>query len=186
MPTLTEEQWLERMENEYRKLQKEGFEVEVNGEFKRFIVTINANGFEPSSTGNTPKQCDMHKVQIDVSRKYPFEVPRAKWLTSIFHPNIVPPPPDGNGQICMEMLNVGNVRNLAELAKGFVVLVKNPNPDSPMPHPMCYEAKKFFKKNPDITKQMEGPRIITSDQNQSTGTGPRIISGSGDGPQIVR
>lgn len=185
MPTLTEEQWLERMRNECRKLRNEGFEAEVSRDFKRFIVTIKANGFEPSS-GGPPRERNIHKVQIDVPRNYPFEVPQARWLTPIFHPNVVPPPPLGTGQICMEMLNVGSVRNLAELAKGLSVLVKNPNPASPMPHPTCYDAKRFFERHPDITRRVEGPRIVGIGPTSTTRPGPRTVSGSGDGPRIVR
>ena len=185
MLMLSEEEWLERMENECRKLNREGFEGEVSPDYRKFIITIRANGFEPSSPGNPPRKRNIHNVQIEVSRNYPYDVPKTRWLTPIFHPNITPPPPIGKGEVCMEMLNVGSVRNLAELVMGLVVLVKNPNPTSPMPHPTCYEAKEFFERHSDITKQMEGPRIVGVGRDTSTGSSPRIVSGLEDRAKIT-
>jgi len=186
MPALSEEKWLERMKNECRKLSKAGFEGEVSPDYERFVITIKADGFEPSSPGNAPRRRTMHEVQIDVSRRYPFEAPKAKWLTPIFHPNIIPPPPRGNGQICMEMLSPGGARNLAELVRGLTILVENPNPSSPLHHSTCLEAKRFFERRFDTIQQTEGPRIIGLDSETNTGRGPRIVSEYGDESRIVR
>lgn len=185
MPTLSEGQWLTRMENECRKLKLEGFEVETSEVYRRLVLTIKASGFEPFFAGNIPSKRSIHKVLIVVPRNYPFVFPVTRWLTPIFHPNIVPPPPNGNGQIDTEILNIGNMRNLTELARRIVFLIENPNPAGPMPHPTCLEAKKFFERHPNKIMRTEGPRIIRSDLDTNMGPGPRIIPEIRNSPKIV-
>ncbi|KYK31051.1 MAG: hypothetical protein AYK19_17545 [Theionarchaea archaeon DG-70-1] len=123
MHMLSEKKWLERMENECRILFREGYEGEVNPDYKKLIIIIRANGFEPPSSGNTmPSKRTTHKVEINVTRDYPPDVPITRWLTPIFHPNIAPPGPPGYGRVCMEMLNIG-ISNLFELVRGLEVLL---------------------------------------------------------------
>jgi ubiquitin-protein ligase len=185
MSTLSKEEWLARMENECKELESEGFKVKTSEVCCRLVITIKANGFEPPSVGNVPDKRSTHEALIVVPRDYPFVFPATRWLTPIFHPNIIPPPPNGNGQISMEMLNIGNMRSLTELAERLVILIENPDPASPMPHPTCLEARRFFERHTDIISGTEGLRVIEPSSDTNERLGPRIISGILDSPEVV-
>ncbi|MCL2318151.1 MAG: ubiquitin-conjugating enzyme E2, partial [Methanomassiliicoccaceae archaeon] len=49
------------------------------------------------------KMSDEHILSIIVSEEYPYERPRAKWMTPIFHPNIMMP--EDGGFVCVRTLD---------------------------------------------------------------------------------
>lgn len=145
MVQLPPDKWEIRKKNELKLLKDAGFKVEIRNNNETLILTINAEGWElPSGFSKSPKKRYIHQIKIDLPREYPYMSLSAEWLTPIYHPNIEPPSPIGDGHICTEMLKEKSLTNLTEFAKGLAVLVENPNVDSPLLHKVCQDAKQFI------------------------------------------
>lgn len=78
----------------------------------------------------SPFEEGVFRVELDCSGRYPFEPPKARFLTSIYHPNI-----DSAGRICLDLLKMppkGSWKpsiNIATLLTSLRVLMSEPNPD---------------------------------------------------------
>lgn len=87
-----------------------------------------------------------HTFSIIVSDEYPYERPRAKWMTPIFHPNIMMP--DDGGYVCVKTLdNWSFGSSLLSFVKGVELLINDPNPANPYGTDSCIEAAKWCLKN---------------------------------------
>jgi ubiquitin-protein ligase len=96
-----------------------------------------------------------HRIRMDISKEYPYQKPTVRFLTDIFHPNIVPP--ERGGWVCIKMLKDWDFSsNLKDLIQGIESLLMNPNPFSPYRDETTIEAAKYFLKNP-----YNPPKIIS-------------------------
>ena len=87
-----------------------------------------------------------HVFSIIVSEDYPYERPRAKWMTPIFHPNIMMP--EDGGHVCVKTLdNWAFGSSLLSFVKGVEQLIADPNPMNPYGTESCMEAAKWHVKN---------------------------------------
>ncbi|MDR2698073.1 MAG: ubiquitin-conjugating enzyme E2 [Candidatus Methanoplasma sp.] len=87
-----------------------------------------------------------HTFMIVVSEEYPYERPRAKWMTPIFHPNIMMP--EDGGFVCVKTLdNWSFGSSLLSFVKGVEQLIADPNPLNPYGTESCMEAAKWHVKN---------------------------------------
>ena len=87
-----------------------------------------------------------HMFSIIVSEEYPYERPRAKWMTPIFHPNIMMP--EDGGFVCVKTLdNWSFGSSLLSFVKGVEQLIADPNPMNPYGTASCMEAAKWYVKN---------------------------------------
>jgi ubiquitin-protein ligase len=87
-----------------------------------------------------------HNFVIIVAEDYPYEKPRAKWTTPIFHPNIMMPS-DG-GFVCVRTLdNWSFGSSLLSFVKGVEQLITDPNPANPYATDSCMEAAKWYVEN---------------------------------------
>jgi len=88
----------------------------------------------------------VHRMAIIVSEDYPMEKPIVKWLTPIFHPNIMPP--EDGGYVCTKLLeNWVFSSNLMAFIKGVESLLVNPNPRNPFGNDSCTRAAAYFNRN---------------------------------------
>ena len=88
----------------------------------------------------------VHRLSLIISQDYPMEKPIVKWLTPIFHPNIMVP--EDGGYVCTKLLeNWGFSSNLATFIKGIESLLTNPNPRSPFGNDTCTRAAAYFNRN---------------------------------------
>jgi ubiquitin-protein ligase len=88
----------------------------------------------------------VHRMAIIVGEEYPVEKPIVKWLTPIFHPNIMPPG-DG-GYVCTKLLeNWDFSSNLVIFIKGIESLHEKPNPRNPFGNDTCTRAAAYFNRN---------------------------------------
>lgn len=88
----------------------------------------------------------VHRIAIIVSEDYPMEKPIVKWLTPIFHPNIMPP--EDGGYVCTKLLeNWDFSSNLMAFIKGVESLLVNPNPRNPFGNDSCTRAAAYFNRN---------------------------------------
>ena len=68
------------------------------------------------------------KIQITVTRKFPYESPRVKWLTPIWHPNIY------KKRVCVGAMGKDwtPTMSIAGLIEALRNLLNFPNPNSPL------------------------------------------------------
>ncbi|KAM9828452.1 ubiquitin-conjugating enzyme E2 T isoform X1 [Syngnathus typhle] len=81
----------------------------------------------------TPYEGGVFTLEIKIPERYPFEPPKMRFLTPIYHPNI-----DTAGRICYDALKLppkGAWRpslNLSTLLTSIQLLMSEPNPDDPL------------------------------------------------------
>ncbi|CAH1785981.1 unnamed protein product [Owenia fusiformis] len=84
-------------------------------------------------TDDTPYAQGVFKLEIHIPERYPFEPPKMKFVTPIYHPNI-----DSGGRICLDSLKMppkGAWRpalNVSTVLTSIQQLMNEPNPDDPL------------------------------------------------------
>ncbi len=87
----------------------------------------------------------VHRLAVIVGEDYPVEKPIVKWLTPIFHPNIMPP--EDGGYVCTKLLEKWDFSSsLLTFIKGIESLLENPNPENPFGNDICTRAAAYFNK----------------------------------------
>lgn len=86
---------------------------------------------------------EVHRLQVIVSAEYPYERPRVRWLTPIFHPNIMAPA-DG-GYVCVRLLDSWAFDStLADFVGALAGLVQHPNAQNPFGTASCLAAAEWY------------------------------------------
>ena len=98
----------------------------------------------------TPYADGVFKLEITIPERYPFEPPKLRFVTSIYHPNV-----DTGGRICLDILKLpphGSWKpsiNISSILTSLQVLMAEPNPDDPfMPevdNQFRYHKKKYLE-----------------------------------------
>ncbi|KAJ9581946.1 hypothetical protein L9F63_003699 [Diploptera punctata] len=107
---------------------------------------------------DTPYEGGVFKVEIQIPEKYPFEPPRLRFLTPVYHPNI-----DGAGRICLDLLRLppkGTWRpviTLGGLLTSLQMLLTQPNPDDPLMTEIAdeyrFDRSEYIRKAREWTKK---------------------------------
>ncbi|XP_076022571.1 ubiquitin-conjugating enzyme E2 T [Genypterus blacodes] len=90
----------------------------------------------------TPYQGGLFSLEIKIPERYPFEPPKIRFLTPIYHPNI-----DNSGRICHDALKLppkGAWRpslNISTVLTSIQLLMGEPNPDDPLMADISSEFK---------------------------------------------
>ncbi|XP_054464490.1 ubiquitin-conjugating enzyme E2 T [Anoplopoma fimbria] len=90
----------------------------------------------------TPYEGGLFSLEINVPERYPFEPPKMRFLTPIYHPNI-----DNSGRICHDALKLppkGAWRpslNISTVLTSIQLLMTDPNPDDPLMADVSSEFK---------------------------------------------
>ena len=117
--------------------------VPDNAEFPIEIQIVLKNTLAKISKDQTGGE---HIFSIIVSEEYPYERPRAKWMTPIFHPNIMMP--EDGGFVCVKTLdNWSFGSSLLSFVRGVEQLISDPNPKNPYGTVSCMEAAKWYLEN---------------------------------------
>lgn len=117
---LSDEDFYARLAEEARILEIEepGFKP-INNDLRRWKGFILGKGIYDGA---------VFQIEIEITRKFPFEAPRFKFLTRIFHPNII------NDKICVGIFNKDWIPTMT--LSGVIEAIRNlllfPNPNSPL------------------------------------------------------
>ncbi|KAM7411831.1 hypothetical protein PAMA_021689 [Pampus argenteus] len=130
----------------------------------------------------TPYEGGLFSLEIKVPERYPFEPPKMRFLTPIYHPNI-----DNSGRICHDALKLppkGAWKpslNISTVLTSIQLLMAEPNPDDPLMADISSEfkynnqlfmqtAKKWTKEHAvqQNTGVAESNKENTSDQKASS------------------
>nr|XP_046252102.1 ubiquitin-conjugating enzyme E2 T [Scatophagus argus]XP_046252103.1 ubiquitin-conjugating enzyme E2 T [Scatophagus argus] len=90
----------------------------------------------------TPYEGGIFSLEIKVPERYPFEPPKIRFLTPIYHPNI-----DNSGRICHDALKLppkGAWKpslNISTVLTSIQLLMAEPNPDDPLMADISSEFK---------------------------------------------
>jgi len=138
---------IKRINNEILALNDHlGFKIQAVPASAEFPIEINIALKNTSARISEEEVGSEHSFLIIVSEEYPYERPRAKWETPIFHPNIMMP--DDGGFVCVKTLdNWSFGSSLLSFVKGVEQLIANPNPMNPYGTDSCIEAAKWHVKN---------------------------------------
>lgn len=105
-----------------------------------------------------------HRFRIVIGKDYPFEKPVVRWLSPIFHPNIMMP--EDGGHLCTKLLEDWSFNStIVSFIKGVESLVMNPNPASPFGTDSCTAAAEYFN-----TEEVKLPPIIKP-------RAPKVVNG---------
>ncbi|XP_028924204.1 ubiquitin-conjugating enzyme E2 T [Ornithorhynchus anatinus] len=91
---------------------------------------------------NTPYEKGIFKLEVVIPERYPFEPPKIRFLTPIYHPNI-----DSAGRICLDILKLppkGAWRpslNISTVLTSIQLLMSEPNSDDPLMADISSEFK---------------------------------------------
>eukprot|EP00043_Microstomoeca_roanoka_P018339 m.195516 g.195516 ORF g.195516 m.195516 type:complete len:251 (-) comp16804_c0_seq2:1954-2706(-) len=124
---------------------------------------------------DTPYQEGVFRVELDCSGRYPFEPPKARFITPIYHPNI-----DTAGRICLDLLKMppkGSWKpsiNIATLLTSLQVLMSEPNPDDGLLPDVSSEYKyrrsQFLERAKEHTRQHAVKRVTSPPEATATAT----------------
>ncbi|XP_052801034.1 ubiquitin-conjugating enzyme E2 T-like [Mya arenaria] len=138
---------------------------------------------------DTPYSGGIFKLEIQIPDRYPFEPPKVKFMTPIYHPNI-----DTAGRICLDtlkmppkgawkpMLNVGTVLTSIQL------LMAEPNPEDPLMTDISNEFKHNkpqFLQTAKLWTEKHAQQSLTSGTSASSDTDGNQTTESIDGPQTM-
>ena len=91
----------------------------------------------------SPYQGGLYNLTVDIPDRYPFEPPRVRFITPIYHPNI-----DSDGRICLDTLKMqphgswSPSVNINTLLLTIRVLMSNPNADDGLVPDITEEYKR--------------------------------------------
>ncbi len=106
-----------------------------------FAIDITLHDTEAFSAPETP--CPEQRFTIFIGEDYPYERPKVRWNTEVFHPNIMPH--SEGGSVCVAELDHWTFdSNLKEFIETLIDLVDHPNPFNPLANPTCAAAAEWF------------------------------------------
>lgn len=70
-------------------------------EYHAGITIMNSCSLEITGPEDSPYEDGVFELDLSVTNRYPFEPPKLRFITPIYHPNI-----DSTGRICLDLLKM--------------------------------------------------------------------------------
>lgn len=136
-----------RINNEIRDLNSYlGLKIPPVPDNVQFPISISIGLSNASARVSENATGNRHSFTLMISEEYPYERPRAKWETPIFHPNIMLP--EDGGHVCVKTLdNWSFGSSLLSFVKGVEQLLSDPNPMNPYGTDSCMRAANWYVRN---------------------------------------
>ena len=96
----------------------------------KYIITFSCKGLAWLDGAKAPSVTIHHKCQIYLHLTYPRTPPQVRWLTEIFHPNILPP--QQNGGVCIGGWTPAETLDQLCVRIGEMVQMKNYSVNDPL------------------------------------------------------
>ncbi len=152
MAFLPESIWKRRLEAEFEEMKNSNYRFSCNEGRTKYLIEL--DGAALKMEGSSVKETFQHKVEVELKREFPYPGGiEVTWLNNIFHPNI-----REDGKVCIQVLNNWNaMQSVKNVADALILLLKHPNPLSPLNK----EAGKYFEKLiPKKQASWNGPKIV--------------------------
>ncbi|XP_021348128.1 ubiquitin-conjugating enzyme E2 T-like isoform X1 [Mizuhopecten yessoensis] len=117
----------------------------------------------------TPYENGIFRIEIQIPERYPFEPPKVRFITPIYHPNI-----DNGGRICLDTLKMPPkgawkpCLNVSTVLTSIQLLMAEPNPEDPLMTEISNEFKYnkvlYLQHARESTKQHAMPDLTTPQQ----------------------
>jgi len=135
-----------RLKKELESLENNPIENISTGPLHDNLHTWEACIFGPMET---PYQGGVFKLRLTFPSEYPFEKPKIKFTTPIFHPNI-----NRKGEICLDILKNRWTPSLTirTILLSICSLLNDPNPDDPLVPEIANVYKKDINRYNTIAK----------------------------------
>lgn len=116
----------------------------VGDHMNRYKITYNCKSLVWIEDNSDPSYSSRHEMEIYLHKDYPRRPPQLKWLTNVFHPNILPP--HKNGGVCIGWWTAAETIDSLCVRIGEMLQYKNYN----LADPLDEEAAEWVKNNLDI------------------------------------
>ncbi|XP_029428215.1 ubiquitin-conjugating enzyme E2 T isoform X2 [Rhinatrema bivittatum] len=130
---------------------------------------------------DTPYEKGIFSLEVILPERYPFEPPKIRFLTPIYHPNI-----DSAGRICLDILKLppkGAWRpslNISTVLTSIQLLMAEPNPDDPLMADISllfkYNKQTFLKNARKWTEKHAVQKDENSESDRTEGSQPDSTS----------
>jgi ubiquitin-conjugating enzyme E2 T len=113
----------------------------------------------------SPYESGIFILSITIPERYPFEPPKVRFLTKIYHPNI-----DSEGRICLDSLKMPPqgawrpAQNISTVLTSIQLLLSEPNPEDPLMTDIASEYKNNRAMYERTAK--EWTKLYASDDNK--------------------
>ncbi|XP_076054513.1 ubiquitin-conjugating enzyme E2 T-like [Oratosquilla oratoria] len=125
---------------------------------------------------DTVYESGIFKLEIDIPERYPFQPPKVRFMTKIYHPNI-----DDAGRICLDVLKLppsGSWRpahNMHTVLTSIQLLMATPNPNDPLMADIAEEYK--FRRSQFEMQAREWTKLHATTTDSECGTSKRGVDG---------
>ncbi len=138
---------LKRLNNEIKNL-NDYLDTGLDGipENAEFPVVLSIHLANLPARASPHRGTDLHHFDLVISDEYPYERPRVRWRTEIFHPNIMMP--EDGGFVCLKVSENWNFgSSLISFVMGIESLLSCPNPLNPYGTESCSKAAEWYLSN---------------------------------------
>ena len=118
----------------------------------KYIVTYHCTSLIWLEGSSSPSYANRHQLEIYLHREYPRRPPALKWLTDIFHPNVMPP--KKNGGVCIGGWSAAETLDNLCLRIGEMLQYKSFNLDDPLNEEAAEWAKEHLDSFPVDRRQL--------------------------------
>lgn len=127
---------------------------------------------------DTPYSGGVFKLEIQIPDRYPFEPPKVRFLTPIYHPNI-----DTGGRICLDTLKMPPkgawkpCLNISTVLTSIQLLMAEPNPEDPLMTDISNEFKHNrtqYEMNARKWTEKHAKQEMVSENNDDSGATGKV------------